>query len=120
MRLYTKEHLWLDFEDGIVVLGLTSYAISQLGEITFLTFQASDLLNADDSIACVESVKIAWEIRSPISGKLLTVNRELESSQDKLNHSSENDGWLCQIITPELQAADWMSPAAYQRYLETL
>lgn len=33
MRLYTKEHLWLDFEDGIVVLGLTSYAISQLGEI---------------------------------------------------------------------------------------
>ena len=120
MRLYTKEHLWLDFEDGIVVLGLTSYAISQLGEITFLTFQASDLLNADDSIACVESVKIAWEIRSPISGRLLTVNRELESSPDKLNHSPENDGWLCQIITPEWQTADWMSPAAYQRYLETL
>ena len=120
MKLYTKEHLWLDFEDGIVVLGLTSYAISQLGEITFLTFQASDLLNADDSIACVESVKIAWEIRSPISGRLLTVNRELESSQDKLNHSPENDGWLCQIITPEWQTADWMSPAAYQQYLETL
>ena len=50
--------MWLDFEDGIVVLGLTSYAISQLGEITFLTFQTSDFLNADDSIACVESVKI--------------------------------------------------------------
>ena len=76
MKLYTKEHLWLDFEDGIVVLGLTSYAISQLGEITFLTFQASDFLNADDSIACVESVKIAWEIRSPISGNLFNENRE--------------------------------------------
>lgn len=43
MRLYTKEHLWLDFEDGIVVLGLTSYAISQLGEITFLTFQVGTM-----------------------------------------------------------------------------
>ena len=120
MKLYTKEHLWLDFEDGIVILGMTLYAISQLEEITFLTFQSPDFLNVDDTIACLESSKIAWEIRSPLSGRLLTVNRKLENSLDDLNRSPENDGWICQIITPDRQAAGWMSPVAYQRYLETL
>ncbi|PVY39381.1 glycine cleavage system H protein [Victivallis vadensis] len=82
MRLYTKEHLWLDFEDGIVVLGLTSYAISQLGEITFLTQYITKRRN----------------FQGQTTQKSLIIKRLTHYAEHIINNHYERKSWLTVFV----------------------
>ena len=84
MRFFTQEHLWLDYEDGIVILGLTAYAASRFREDAVLKFPAeSRLLSPGMPIASLESPGLLHDIRSPLAGFQLGVNRDLQRSPHK-------------------------------------
>lgn len=121
MRVFTQDHLWLDYEDGIVILGLTAYAASRFREDAVLKFPAeSRLLFPGVPIASLESSGLLHDIRSPLEGFQLGVNRELQRSPHKLTRSPEEEGWLCQIYCPRWQPAEHLSRRGYEAFLETL
>ena len=79
-------------------IGLTDYAIEQLGDIVFLELpEVGASFNKGDVFATVESVKAASEIYMPISGTITEVNENVVNAPETLNEDSYNDGWLVKV-----------------------
>lgn len=119
---YTKEHEWIRLEDSIATVGITDYAQSALGDITYVELPDVDTeVEQFEQFASVESVKAASDIFCPMSGKIIEVNSDLESSPELINKSCYEKGWLAQIeITAPEEKANLMTAAEYERFLESL
>ena len=117
--LYTKEHEWANFNDNEVIIGITDYAQSQLGDIIFIEFpQIGDQVNAGDSFGEVEAVKTVSELYAPVTGTILEVNENLEDSADLVNSDPYGDGWLIKIKPTNLnEKDDLMKSAAYKELI---
>ena len=116
---YTKEHEWANFKDNEVIIGITDYAQSQLGDIIFIEFpEIGDQVNAGDSFGEVEAVKTVSELYAPVTGTILEVNENLEDSADLVNSDPYGDGWLIKIKPTNLNEKDnLMKSAAYKELI---
>ena len=116
---YTKEHEWANFKDNEVIIGITDYAQSQLGDIIFIEFpEIGDQINAGDSFGEVEAVKTVSELYAPVTGVILEVNENLEDSADLVNSDPYGDGWLIKIKPTNLnEKDDLMKSAAYKELI---
>jgi len=95
---YTKEHEWAKIEDNIATFGITDYAQDQLGDIVYVELPAEGADVAQfESCGAIDSVKASSEIYSPLSGKVVEINKELETRPALLNSSPYEDGWLVKI-----------------------
>ena len=95
---YTKEHEWAEFKDGKVIIGITDYAQSQLGDVIFLEFpEVGQEFSVGDVFGEVEAVKTVSELYSPLSGTVVELNDELENSPDLVNSDPYGNGWLIKI-----------------------
>lgn len=97
--LCTKSHEFL-LDDGskTLTVGLTDYAVEQLGDIVYLELpEVGEEFKKGDTFGTVESVKAASEIYMPISGKVVDVNTEAIETPEILNEDSFNKGWLLKI-----------------------
>ena len=117
---YTKEHEWANFKDNEVIIGITDYAQSQLGDIIFIEFpEIGDQVNAGDSFGEVEAVKTVSELYAPVTGTILEVNENLEDSADLVNSDPYGDGWLIKIKPTNLnEKNDLMKSVAYKELIE--
>ena len=120
--LYTKEHEWIVVEDGIATMGITSYAQSALGDITFVELpDVGTEVDQFEQFVSVESVKAASDIYAPLSGKVIEVNQELEAKPELINKSCYRKGWIAKIEVSELdEQANLMSSDEYENFLEGL
>ncbi|MEA3356436.1 MAG: glycine cleavage system protein GcvH [Candidatus Bipolaricaulota bacterium] len=116
---YTKEHEWVKLEGNRAKMGITDHAQAELGDIVFIELPTVGLeIKKGDNLATVESVKAAGEVYAPISGKVIEVNTELESSPEIINSSPHNDGWIAVLeITDPSAADDLLDVASYEQYL---
>ena len=116
---YTKEHEWANFKDNEVIIGITDYAQSQLGDIIFIEFpEIGGQVNAGDSFGEVEAVKTVSELYAPVTGTILEVNENLEDSADLVNSDPYGDGWLIKIKPTNLnEKDDLMKSAAYKELI---
>lgn len=117
----TKSHEYVVKEDKNYVIGLTDYAIEQLGDIVFLELpSAGDEFEKGETFANIESVKAASEIYMPISGKIVEVNEGLIDSPEKLNEDCFEGGWLIKIESnaPESEFEDLLTYDDYKSELE--
>ena len=116
---YTKEHEWANFKDNEVIIGITDYAQSQLGDIIFIEFpEIGDQINAGDSFGEVEAVKTVSELYAPVTGTVLEVNENLEDAADLVNSDPYGDGWLIKIKPTNLnEKDDLMKSAAYKELI---
>ncbi len=119
---YTKEHEWIRIEDSIATIGITDYAQSALGDITYVELPDVDAeVEQFEQFASVESVKAASDIFCPMSGRIIEVNSDLESNPELINKSCYEKGWLVQIeITAPEEKSNLMTAAEYERFLESL
>ena len=117
---YTKEHEWANFKDNEVIIGITDYAQSQLGDIIFIEFpEIGDEVDAGDSFGEVEAVKTVSELYAPVTGTILEVNENLEDSADLVNSDPYGDGWLIKIKPTNLnEKNDLMKSVAYKELIE--
>ncbi len=93
----THEYL-LENEDKNYTIGLTDYAVEQLGDIVFLELpEVGSSFEKGEVFATVESVKAASEIYMPVSGTILEVNDLVVNSPEILNESPYENGWLVKI-----------------------
>ena len=78
MIKYSQEHEWVKMEDDEATIGVSAYAVEQLGDITFVELPEVDAeVSAEESVAFVESVKAASDIYTPLSGTVTAVNESL-------------------------------------------
>ncbi len=97
--LCSKSHEYLlDNENGTYTVGLTDYAIEQLGDIVFVELpEVGTEFKKNETFATIESVKAASEIYMPIGGKILEINESVVETPEILNEDSYEKGWLVKI-----------------------
>ena len=99
--LYTLEHEWVSFKSNDVIIGITDYAQSQLGDVIFVELpEIGTSFKSGEVFGEIEAVKTVSELYAPISGTVLSINEKLEDSPEKVNLSPYNEGWLIKI-SPE-------------------
>lgn len=95
---YTKTHEWVRHEDDGVTVGITDFAQAQLSDVTYVELPAvGDLVNTEDEVAVLESVKAASDIYAPVSGVVVAVNTVLNDSPELVNSDPYGDGWLFRL-----------------------
>jgi glycine cleavage system H protein len=118
---YTKDHEWARVDGDTVVMGITEFAQSELGELVFVDLPAAGrTFKKGDSICVVESTKAASDVYSPVSGTVKENNGKLTDRPDLVNTSPYTDGWMVRlekVNTGDLDAM--MSAAQYTEYLST-
>ena len=119
---YTKDHEWARQEGDNVRIGVTAYAVEQLGDVTLVDLPASGTdVQAHERFGDIESVKTVSELFAPVSGEVVEVNAELEDRPEVVNEAPYEDGWMV-VIKPsdpsELERL--MDAPAYEDYLGTL
>lgn len=115
---YAKSHEWLKIAaDGTALVGITDYAQSSLGDITFVQLpKAGATLKAGETFGVVESVKAASDVYAPAGGTVIEVNPALDSTPEKVNSSPYTDGWMLKLkLTNPADAAALLSPADYAK-----
>ena len=97
--LCTKTHEYvLEQDGGKYSIGLTEYAVEQLGDIVFVELpEVGSTFVKNESFATVESVKAASEIYMPISGTIIEINESIIETPELLNEDPLGDAWLVKI-----------------------
>jgi len=121
-RKYTKDHEWAKVEGGDVVVGITAFAVDQLGDITLVSIDVKPgaQVEAGKAFGTIESVKTLSDLFAPISGKITRVNTALEEKPELVNDDCWGEGWMVAIEPSEPldKAQSLLDKAAYQRHLE--
>lgn len=117
--LYTTEHEWLKVEGNIGYFGITDYAQHSLGGIVYVELpEEDDVLVAGENFAAIESVKAATDIFSPVDGKVLEINENLEDDPELLNKSAY-EAWIVKIELSDISQLDQlMSSEEYIAFCE--
>jgi glycine cleavage system H protein len=119
---YTKDHEWARREAGGIRVGITEFAVEQLGDVTLVDLpEKGTKLEALAHFGDIESVKAVSELFAPISGTVLEVNAQLGSHPELVNESPYDKGWmlLIQPADPK-ELDDLLDLKAYQALLKTL
>src|SRR3989337_2593893 len=97
--LYTKTHEWVKkISPKVVVMGITDYAQQQLKDIVFVELpQTGKELKLGGPCAVVESVKAAYDIYSPLSGKVVEINKKIQEKPQLVNEDPYGEGWFLKI-----------------------
>ena len=119
---YTKEHEWINIEDETATVGITEYAQSALGDITYVELPSvSGEFEQFEQFASVESVKAASDIYCPLSGKVVEINSDLEEKPELINKDCYGKGWIAKIEVSSLEEkSKLMTAGEYENYLESL
>lgn len=111
---YTAEHEWLDIEGEGATVGITAYAVSQLGEVVFLELvQPGTELEKGDVFGTVESVKAVSDLYMPLRGTITEANGELVAKPEVLNNDAYGAGWMVRIAIGAAEAAELLDSASY-------
>lgn len=95
--LYSKSHEWVKEEGGEVIIGLTDYAQSELGDLVFVNLpEEGDEVTVEESFADVESVKAVSDVYSPVSGTVSAINEELLDAPEKINETPY-EAWFVKV-----------------------
>ena len=95
---YTEDHEWVAIDNNIATVGITDFAQSELGDIIFIEFPEKGMtVNQKESIGTLEAVKTVADIFSPLSGNILELNENLESTPELINEDPYKDGWILKI-----------------------
>ncbi len=120
---YTKDHEWAELnEAGDIRVGITSYAVAQLGDVTLVSLPAPGrTLAQGEAFGEVESVKTVSELFSPVAGEVVASNAAISESPEQLNQSAYDDGWLITLRPAQPAELDaLLSAADYAAYVDTL
>jgi glycine cleavage system H protein len=105
--LDSHEYARADEDEGIVTVGITAFAIDQLGDIVFLELpELGDAVEKGEKFGTVESVKAVEELKSPVTGEVLERNEALIEAPEQIGDDPYGDGWLVKIKASDLEELD--------------
>lgn len=117
---FTDTHEWVSIEGNIGTVGITIYAVKELGEIVYVELPKLDYqVKAGDETVVLESTKAAADIYSPISGKIIAVNEKVKEDLSLLNKDPEGKGWLYRVKLEDARELEHLyTHEQYQELLE--
>jgi glycine cleavage system H protein len=113
---YTKDHEWVRVEGNVATIGITDFAQKELGDIVYVDVTALDETVAkEDIFGSVEAVKTVSDLFMPITGKVLEINKDIDSTPESVNNDPYGTGWMIKItIDNEAELADLLSADDYK------
>jgi glycine cleavage system H protein len=119
---YTKEHEWARKSGDLIEVGITRYAVSQLGDVTLVDLpEVGRLLDARGPFGDIESVKTVSELYAPVGGEVAEVNDKLKEQPELVNESCYETGWMIRIKPSALAEFEALLDAsAYEAYVGEL
>jgi glycine cleavage system H protein len=121
-RRYTKDHEWAKASGDEVLVGITAFAVDQLGDITLvnLDVKEGDALTAGKAFGTIESVKTLSDLFAPLSGKVARVNPALVDKPELVNEDPWDKSWMIAIAPSDASELDkLLDHAAYAEILKT-
>jgi glycine cleavage system H protein len=112
-RSYLESHEWAKLDGDIVTVGITDFAVEQLGELVYLDLPET----GDDAVCCegfgeVESVKAVSDVNSPVDGEIVEVNSDLADNLETLQNDPLEGGWLIKVKVNGADALNGLLDAA--------
>ncbi len=117
---YTAEHEWARLEQGVVTVGITSYATDQLGDVVFVEMpEVGRKLEALKPFGVVEAVKTVSDLFAPVAGEVVEVNGALTDTPALVNQDPFGEGWIIKVkVADAAQYQKLMSSADYEKHVE--
>ncbi len=114
--LDTHEYARIDEDEGQVTVGITAFAIDQLGEIVFLELpEVGDSVEKGEAFGNIESVKAVESLKSPVTGAVVERNDALVETPEQIGDDPYGDGWLIKVQVENLEdLEDAMSAEEYK------
>lgn len=116
---YTREHEWVRIDGNTAQVGITKFAVEQLGDVTMVEFpEEGDEVEKDEVFGTVESVKAVSDLYAPLSGKVARTNTPVADTPESINEDPYGDGWLIEIEMSDSSELDHlMDSAAYEKFI---
>lgn len=116
---YTAEHEWARLENGVVTVGITSYATDQLGDVVFVELpEVGRVLASLKPFGVVEAVKTVSDLFAPVGGEVVEVNTALADSPALVNQDPFGKGWIVKIrLADPAEYPKLMSSSDYGRHV---
>lgn len=112
-RSYLESHEWAKLDGDTVTIGITDFAVEQLGELVYLDLpSAGDSVAKGDAFGEVESVKAVSDLNSPVDGEIVEVNDGLADELEALQNAPMEGGWLIKVRVADAGAVDGLLDAA--------
>lgn len=118
---YTKDHEWAKVEGKRVTVGITAFAVEQLGDITLVTIDAKvgDELTAGKGFGTIESVKTLSDLYAPVTGKIVEINKGLDAAPESVNEDPYGKAWMIVIEAVDSASLDaLMDKDAYEKHVK--
>jgi glycine cleavage system H protein len=114
---YTKDHEWVKADGNVAVIGVTDFAQGELGDIVYVDINSEgQSLNIGDVFGTVEAVKTVSDLFMPVSGKVIELNKNLESNPESVNKDPYGNGWMVRVeMSNPSELNGLMSAADYRK-----
>ena len=112
---FTQTHEWVRLDGKIATVGITDHAQKEISDIVFVELPfVGKAVKKKDSAMVIESVKAAFDIYAPVSGRIVKVNDTVKDKPEIVNKAPYSDGWLFQIeCTDPSEAQTLLSESDY-------
>ena len=116
--VYTNDHEWLRAAGSAWRVGITQFAVDQLGDITLVDLpKEGDLITKGQRFGTIESVKSVSDLYAPVSGKVTAVNASLKDAPEQVNNEPYGAGWMIELEpTEKSELSELMTPEAYAQH----
>ena len=116
---YTHDHEWLRATGSAWRVGITQFAVDQLGDITLVDLpKEGDLITKGQRFGTIESVKSVSDLYAPVSGRVTAVNAALKDAPEQVNNEPYGAGWMIEVDpTEKSELTDLLSPDAYAQHV---
>jgi glycine cleavage system H protein len=116
---YTHDHEWLKAAGTSWRVGITQFAVDQLGDITLVDLpKEGDLVTKGQRFGTIESVKSVSDLYAPVSGKVTAVNTALKDAPEQVNSEPYGGGWMIELEpTEKAEIDELMSADDYTKHV---
>jgi glycine cleavage system H protein len=117
----THEYARVDEEEKMITIGITAFAIDQLGDIVFIELpELGDNVEKGEKFGTIESVKAVEDLKSPISGEVIERNDQLMDAPEQIADDPYGDGWLIRVKADSMDelAEDMLTAEEYREQVE--
>ena len=115
-RFYNREGVWAKPEGTLIRIGLSDFLQQRSGDVAFAEVKpVGTELKAGDEVAVIETIKVNISLTSPVAGKVVEINPEMETAPEAINQDPYGAGWLAVIEATdwETECSNLLDPQAY-------
>lgn len=117
---YSKEHLWIKVAGNRGTVGITDFAQQEMGEIIYVELPTEGSpIEQNEVFGSLESSKTVAELYSPVSGEIISINKDLDEEPSMINDDPYGKGWLISVeLDDPTELEELLSASEYEDFLE--